>query len=242
MTFDSPEWREQRDELIGQWLNYNLHARDFLIDIGHAFEVWDDLIDRDKPVSDEAINGAFVRLLFDLPTNPFYAANAAYLRPLLMAGVNAWLDSTVLEKEGTPWATVWAYALRDWYMEIVPACAFLIGGFEHMRRVSLEARRFFQAETLEEYKGPSKPTTQPPTFTKVWLKNAKGEELHNPKVLQARNGESTFVFKPTSDFSTEGTVLYMESDFMVDTWQEPINCCTRVVYPDEELRVNWGLV
>lgn len=153
MTFDSPEWREKRDELLGEWLNYNLHARDFLIDIGQIAEVWDDLVDRDKPVDDDTINDLFVRLMFELPTNPFYAANAAYLRPLLMAGVNAWLDSTVLEKEGTPWATTWAYALRDWYMELVPACAFLIGGFEHMRRVSLEARRFFQAETLEEYCG-----------------------------------------------------------------------------------------
>lgn len=153
MTFDSPEWREKRDELLEKWLKYDHGAICFLIDIGQIAEVWDDLIDRDKPVDDEVIIDVFTRLLFDLPTNPFYAQNAAYLRPLLVAGVNAWLDSTVLEKEGTPWATTWAYALRDWYMELVPACAFLIGGFGHMRAVSLEARRFFQAETLEEYRG-----------------------------------------------------------------------------------------
>jgi hypothetical protein len=69
----------------------------------------------------------------------------------MFAGLNAWLDSVELEQAEDSWSKTWAYVLRDWYAELVPACAFLVGGFEHMRLVSLEARRFLQAETLEQY-------------------------------------------------------------------------------------------
>ena len=46
-------------------VNFNLLFRDIL-------HTWDDLIDRDKPVSGEAIHQAFRAALVLLPANPFY--------------------------------------------------------------------------------------------------------------------------------------------------------------------------
>lgn len=150
MKFDSTEWRKERDALLLAWMAGDHNARAFILQMGEVAEVWDDLVDGDD-VPVERLHNAFLTALFDISGNPFFSENATYLRPLMMAGVNAWLDSVVLEKRDTGWAQTWAYALRDYYMELIPACAFLVGGFEHMRLVSLEAREFLQAETLEQF-------------------------------------------------------------------------------------------
>lgn len=150
MKFDSKEWRAERDALLLAWLNGSHDARAFILQMAEVAEVWDDLVDGDE-VPRDRLHGAFVTALFDIPANPFFIRHVDYLRPLMLAGMNAWLDSTELERRDDKWAKTWAYALRDYYMELVPACAFLTGGYARMRMVSIEAREFFQAETLEQF-------------------------------------------------------------------------------------------
>ena len=43
-----------------------------LNDLFRAMHTWDDLVDKDKPVSEADINGAFVALMVHVPANPFY--------------------------------------------------------------------------------------------------------------------------------------------------------------------------
>lgn len=151
MQFDSPEWRARRDALLLDWMRGDQAAVEFLLDVFELGETWDDLIDGDQ-VTHWRVHRAFATALFNLPINPFYAQHQNDLRPLMLVGVNAWMDSIELEHAEDSWSLVWAYALRDWYMELVAFCALLVGGFEHMRAVSLPARRFFQAETLEQFR------------------------------------------------------------------------------------------
>jgi hypothetical protein len=156
MEFDSAEWREKRNVLLRKWFCGNEDAVRLVITLGQIAETWDDLIDGD-PVSKEDIHTAFMYALFVLPENPVWAAHRARLAPVLLAGVNAWMDSLTLEHREDTHSKVWAYALRDWYMEVVPAVACCIGGFELMRVVSLPAREFFQAETFEDYMKETQP-------------------------------------------------------------------------------------
>lgn len=151
MKFDTPEWREARDKLLLDWTKGDVAAADYLVIIFHVAEIWDDLIDRDKPVTDEQINDLFITLLFDLTGNPFFVQHAGFLRPAMLLGINAWLDSVQYEREGLPELLIRAHILRAWYMELVPLVAFLVGGYEHMRAVSSEARAFFQTEKLSQY-------------------------------------------------------------------------------------------
>jgi hypothetical protein len=151
MQFDSPEWRTRRNALLLDWMRGDHAAVEFLLTVFELGETWDDLIDGDA-VEARSIHRAFVSALFDLPANPFYARHQEVLRPLMLVGVNAWMDSVALEHAEDDWSLLWAYALRDWYMELVAFCALLVGGFEHMRAVSLPARRFFQAETFEQFR------------------------------------------------------------------------------------------
>jgi hypothetical protein len=45
----------------------NQAAVDYVLMVAKVADVWDNLIDRDTPVSDEAINGAFWTLAIEIP-------------------------------------------------------------------------------------------------------------------------------------------------------------------------------
>lgn len=151
MTFDSPQWREKRNELLHGWMKGDADAIDFLLSVFNAAELWDDVVDGDFDKAKDGADRAMLGLLIDLPCNPFFLNNLTALRAGMVIGINAWQDSLLLERRSDAWARTWAYALRDFYMELVPLCAMLVGGYHHMRKISLEAREFFQAETLQEY-------------------------------------------------------------------------------------------
>jgi hypothetical protein len=153
LEFDTLEWREQRDTLLLAWMDGNQQAADFLVHMFHIGEVWDDLIDKDKPVSDEQINEAFIMALFDLTGNPFFMMHASFLRPVMLMGINAWLDSVDYERSDSDHWRIWAFVLRGWYMELVAICAFLTGGYANMRGVGKQARAFFQTESYAQYSG-----------------------------------------------------------------------------------------
>ena len=151
MIFDSQEWRKKRDTLLQEWMMGDQAAIDFLLTVFCATELWDDIIDGDYAKAKEAVSHTMLMLLIDLPANPFYQAHQAELRTGMLLGINAWKDSVMLEQRSDSWSKTWAYALRDLYMELVPLCAMLVGGYHHMRAISLPAREFFQAETFGEY-------------------------------------------------------------------------------------------
>jgi hypothetical protein len=151
LEFDTLEWRQLRNQKLYEWIG-DPNAIGFILAFGDACELFDDIIDRDKPIED----GHAVRVLFsvftELPLNPFFNTYKLQLIPLLVTGINAWLDANDLEK-GTDNDKVFAYVLRDWYMEFVSFVIYLVRGKDYMRQVSMEVRHFFtHHETLEEYR------------------------------------------------------------------------------------------
>jgi len=71
MEFDSEEWRELRNAKLDEWLLGNKDAVRCVLDLGQIVETWDDLIDKDKPISDQDISGSFYAATVNLPLNPF---------------------------------------------------------------------------------------------------------------------------------------------------------------------------
>jgi hypothetical protein len=87
-----------------------------------------------------------------MPLNPFFDRFKAQLIPILITGINAWLDANELEK-GSDNDKVFSYVLRDWYAELIAFVICLARGRDYMRAVSMDVRAFFtHHETLEEYK------------------------------------------------------------------------------------------
>jgi hypothetical protein len=117
----------------------------------NAVELWDDLIDKDKPVTDSSLNGVFVDLLFWLPQNPFFNAHKAHLLPVIMTCINAWMDSNTLQHADNARARQAAWWLKQMGVELYGTVALLMGGFDHMREVSLQARHVLAHEDFSDY-------------------------------------------------------------------------------------------
>lgn len=150
MIQDSEEWRAARNEKLLEWVG-DQAAVNYLLDMGEVIEVWDDLIDKDKPLSDERINNVFYILTIKLPQNPFYVAYHQQLTPYLEASYNSFLDSVELEK-GSEQDKMFAYVLRFNSLEWAMAVIRITRGREIARKLSMEVRRFFAMyESFDEY-------------------------------------------------------------------------------------------
>lgn len=150
IEYDSIQWRELRDYKLRVWVADH-NAISYVGAVSDAAELFDDVVDADKPLEEGHVERVLFSLLTQLPLNPFFDAYKHQLCPIMFTGVNAWLDSTKMEK-GSDHEKTHAYVLRDWYMELLMYVIYLTRGREYMRSVSTEVRAFFMAETLEEYK------------------------------------------------------------------------------------------
>lgn len=149
--FDSNEWCGLRDRKLMEWIG-DASAVQFIIEFSDACELFDDLIDKDKPIEDGHVTRVLFSLLTELPLNPFFDKWKRQLIPVIVTGINAWLDANTLERRASGNDRVFAYVLRDWYMELVALVIYICRGRAHMRAVSLEVRKFFtHHETLEQY-------------------------------------------------------------------------------------------
>jgi hypothetical protein len=94
----------------------------------------------------------FTNLLTVMPLNPFFNQHKIVFIPLINASINAWFDSLDLEK-GSDNDKAMAYMLRWYSHEAFIYTILLTRGYEYMRSVSLEVRRFFtDHESLDEYR------------------------------------------------------------------------------------------
>jgi len=95
-----------------EWFNGNMDAVRLLDDLGYVAHIWDDLIDKDKPVSDEAINSAFERALSDIPSNPVYLKYQPALAPLIFTGIMGFHAANRMERSGDLHQLEIAHGLR----------------------------------------------------------------------------------------------------------------------------------
>jgi hypothetical protein len=142
----------ENEEAVRRVCKGNTDAIRFLEDITDILHLWDDLIDRDKPLTDGQINAVMWKALVDLPRNPFYAANFHTLNILLMAAIVNWEVATKMERErGGQDDLHIAYILRSSYIDLVLGVAVILGGREHAVEMMLPARRLWHNEGFEGF-------------------------------------------------------------------------------------------
>jgi hypothetical protein len=133
-----------------RWFQGNAAATMLCLDLLEIVHVWDDLIDKDKPVSDGQIDAAFRKLMLDLPMNPFWQAHSGMLIPALQSSWLQWHAANVMERELRPGDKEKAYMLRAAVYQVFHLCAALCGGFEWAKSVGPEIYRLY-GETAESY-------------------------------------------------------------------------------------------
>ena len=134
--------------LVRGYFKGNESAVSFIEDFFAAWHIWDDLIDKDKSITDEAINQAFINVFIKLPRNTFYQIHFGILNPLMENAFINWFAANKLEQSKQNLET--AYELRNTYLNIVITCANIIGGPREMHKAVC-------AECKKECEVPFKP-------------------------------------------------------------------------------------
>jgi len=131
----------------------NEFATSLCLSLYHVMHVWDDLIDKDKPLQDEAINQAFFYVMGEMPVNPFFRTHVDALSATLRTVMLSWIASTDLERGEDETGRDLAFGVRTSFVDFVMQCACLLGGYRHSQQVARECyAALCVVESLSEYK------------------------------------------------------------------------------------------
>jgi hypothetical protein len=95
-----------------EWFGGNQDALNMyrmFVDLAH---VWDDLVDKDKPLAEQEINNAFLICLVYLPANPFYRSIQEQIWPMWLTVVSAFETANKFERDKDPHGIEIAHGLR----------------------------------------------------------------------------------------------------------------------------------
>lgn len=121
----------------------NEDAFDYLMLMSNVFRIWDDLWDQDREVNKFQADEVFRKLTFDLSRNKFFEANRQALEAFVFVAWNAWQDSNEWQGDENKLKGLWAWFGRDYCNEIDVLVAWLVGGVDHARKVSLKTRELY---------------------------------------------------------------------------------------------------
>ena len=141
---------EDRDKCI-EMLGGNLDAYNYICKIRFIAHTWDELVDRDRPISSQTINTCFWGLLFELHSDPFYLANITFLRPVLMCIASDWIATQELEynPKGENDMIV-SFVLRAG-TSMTMSCLLLTGGLQAVYKYGAELLRLSHREKFSDY-------------------------------------------------------------------------------------------
>jgi len=142
--------RNEQNAVFSEACCGNQAALGFILEYFAICNVWDDLIDRDNPVSDWELNLAFYRALVTLPRNPFYQQHFAALSPIIESGIQNWWLANQLENNEAPQLREAANVLRVRVFDLVLKCAALTGGILHARDIAPKVAAVCYDETIEQ--------------------------------------------------------------------------------------------
>jgi hypothetical protein len=146
-----PDWEPMTRAALEELLCGDMDAVNFYRCVAHCSHTYDDLVDRDKPVSPQALHTFVWRLLFELPLNPFFVKHQSVLRPLLMTGILNWIAANDMERSGSKEELRVAHVIRYAAGDILLAAMTLTGGIDHARTHARRARLMLQDETWLHY-------------------------------------------------------------------------------------------
>ena len=122
--------------------NDDAAAYDFLRAVFEFVHCWDDLFDKDKPVTADLAGLTLIKLIATLTTNEFYRRHAAPLLQALHAACFGWMASERLKSSDDLQNKVASEVLKSSYIEIFFVVAFLVGGTKHQLEMDRKYRGY----------------------------------------------------------------------------------------------------
>jgi hypothetical protein len=135
-----------------EWFGGNQDALNMyrlFIDLLHT---WDDLVDKDKEVTEIDINSAFLMALVYLPANPFYRSIQDQILPMWIMVVSAYETANKFERNKEEHGIEISHSLRYAAGHIVAYAVEACLGREKAREVLPEVWKNVVFERFEEYR------------------------------------------------------------------------------------------
>lgn len=135
-----------------EWFGGNqdaLYVYRMLVDLLH---VWDDLVDKDKPVPEIELNNAFLIALVYLPSNPFYRQIQDQILPMWLTVVTAYEAANKFERDKDEHGIEIAHTLRYTAGNIVAYAIHVCVGPEKAREIIPEMWKAVVHERFEPYR------------------------------------------------------------------------------------------
>jgi hypothetical protein len=95
-----------------EWFGGNLDALNMYRAFVSLLHTWDDMVDKDKPLTEKQINEAFLTCLVYLPANPFYRHIQDQILPMWVIVVSGYAAANHFEREKDPHGIEIAHSLR----------------------------------------------------------------------------------------------------------------------------------
>jgi purine-cytosine permease-like protein len=119
------------------------------VDLSHA---WDDLVDKDKDLSADKINQAFLTCLVYLPANPFYRSIQDQIMPMWLMVVSAYEIANKFEKDKDVHGIEIAHSLRYASGHIVAYAVNVCIGPEKAKEILPDVWKDIFYERFDDYR------------------------------------------------------------------------------------------
>jgi hypothetical protein len=119
------------------------------VDLAHT---WDDLVDKDKEATEQAINNAFLICLVYLPLNPFYQTIQRDIMPMWISVVSAYQTANKFENSKDEHGVEIAHGLRYAAGNIIAYAVHVCVGPEKAAEYMPEVWKAIVVERFDEYR------------------------------------------------------------------------------------------
>ena len=119
------------------------------VDLAHT---WDDLVDKDKDTSEQAINNAFLICLVYLPLNPFYQTIQRDIMPMWISIVSAYQTANTFEKSKDEHGVEIAHVLRYAAGNIIAYAVHVCVGPDKAAEYMPDVWKAIVVERFDEYR------------------------------------------------------------------------------------------
>lgn len=135
-----------------EWFGGNKDALNMWEAFTFLAHVWDDLVDKDKEVSEADINNAFLTCLVYLPANPFYQSIQTAILPMWLVVVSAYQTANYFERNKDEHGVEISHTLRYAAGNIMAYAVHVCVGAEKAKEFLPEMWKTIVAERYDDYK------------------------------------------------------------------------------------------
>ena len=126
---------------------YNLFQ--MFIELSHT---WDDIVDKDKEVSEDQVNNAFLIALVYMPSNPFYQRILSAILPMWIPVVSAYKTANKFEQDKDEHGIEIAHNLRYAAGYIISYMVHVCVGYEKAQEFMPDVWKAVVFERFDDYR------------------------------------------------------------------------------------------